>query len=146
MDLQAFLKPQVMPAAEKEVVLSSRFQNPDGSAAVFRLKGISEEENSLLRRSCQRPEKGLEGPKFYRERYLRKFVAACVRYPDLKDETLQRSWGVIGEEALLGAMLTAGEYARLLSAAQEVCGFIPAGGAEKVKSELKNGFSGETVS
>ncbi len=34
-------------------------------------------------------------------------------------------------------MLTAGEYAKLLRAAQEVCGFITAGEADGVKSELK---------
>ena len=42
-------------------------------------------------------------------------------------------------------MLTAGEYAKLLRAAQEVCGFITAGEADGVKSELKNGLSGETA-
>ena len=42
-------------------------------------------------------------------------------------------------------MLTAGEYAKLLRAAQEVCGFITAGEADGVKSELKNGSGGETA-
>ena len=145
MDLQAFLKPQVLPAAEADVVLSGRFKGADGEPEAFHLKGISEEENAFLRRSCQKPGKGLEGPGFDRERYLRKFTAACVTWPDLKSEALQRSWGVIGEEALIGAMLTAGEYAKLLRAAQEVCGFITAGEADGVKSELKNGLSGETA-
>ena len=146
MDLQAFLKPQVMPALEKTVVLSERFRGADGKPAAFRLRGISEEENSALRRACQRPGKGLEPPRFDREGYLRKFAAACVVEPDLKNGELQRSWGVLGEEALLGAMLTAGEYARLLSAAQEVCGFTSGAEADGLKRELKNASGGGTAS
>ena len=92
MDLQAFLKPQVLPAAEADIVLSGRFRGADGEPEAFHLKGISEEENAFLRRSCQKPGKGLEGPGFDRERYLRKFTAACVTWPDLKSEALQRSW------------------------------------------------------
>ena len=91
MDLQAFLKPQVLPAAEADIVLSGRFVGADGEPEAFHLKGISEEENAFLRRSCQKPGKGLEGPGFDRERYLRKFTAACVTWPDLKSEALQRS-------------------------------------------------------
>ena len=146
MDLQAFLKPQVMPVLEKTAILSERFQGADGKPAAFKLRGISEEENSALRRACQRPGRGLEPPRFDREGYLRKFAAACVVEPDLKNGELQRSWGVLGEEALLGAMLTAGEYARLLSAAQEVCGFTGGAEAEGLKGELKNASGGGTGS
>ena len=57
------------------------------------------------------------------EEYLAKLTAACVAEPDLNDAALQRSWGVMGAEALLKRMLAAGEFARLAERAQAVCGF-----------------------
>ena len=145
MDLQAFLRPDVLPARETEVILSDRFRDADGNPVPFKLKGISEEENSRIRRSCQRQSIGIEQPAFDRENYLRRFTAACVTSPDLKSQTLQQSWGVMGEEALLGVMLTAGEFARLFVAAREVCGFIAGAEAENVKNTLKKACGGETA-
>ncbi len=146
MDLQAFLRPEVLPAREMEVVLSDRFRDQDGNPVPFKLKGISEEENSRIRRSCQRPgHNGVDAPSFDREHFLRAFTAACVVSPDLKNQSLQQSWGVLGEEALLGVMLTAGEFAKLFAAAREVCGFIAASDAETVKNTLKKDCGRETV-
>ena len=65
---------------------------------------------------------------------------------DPSGQRLQESWGVIGEEALLGKMLTAGEFAALFSAAQRVCGFLSAEEAGKVKAELKKDSPAETGS
>lgn len=144
MDLHGFLRPEVLPVREKEVVISERFLGGDGKPAAFKLRGISEEENAAIRRSCQKKGGALDAPVLDRDRYLRRFAAACVVYPDLKDGELQASWGVMGEDMLLGKMLTAGEFARLLAAAQEVCGFIRADEAGKVKDELKNASGGET--
>ena len=144
MDLHGFLRPEVLPVREKEVVISERFPGGDGKPAAFKLRGISEEENAAIRRSCQKKGGALDTPALDRDRYLRRFAAACVVYPDLKDGELQASWGVMGEDMLLGKMLTAGEFARLLAAAQEVCGFIRADEAGKVKDELKNASGGET--
>ena len=145
MDLQAFLRPAALPVMEKEEAVSERFVE-DGVPVRWRLRGISEEENALLRRSCQKRGSGFEEPAFDRERYLKRLAAACVVYPDLKNGRLRQSWGVMGEEALLGRMLTAGEFDRLLRLAQEVCGFLTAADAEKVKGELKNGCGSETAS
>ena len=151
MDLKAFLKPEVLPVREETVVLSERFKNEEGPVG-FILRGISEEENAAIRRSCQKRSDAqgvsqtLGAPVLDRERYIRKFTAACVVYPDLKDRALQESWGVMGEEALLGRMLTAGEFAGLFAAAQRVCGFLSAGEAERVKAALKKDWKKETGS
>ncbi len=55
--------------------------------------------------------------------YLASLAAACTVYPDLNDRALQDSYGVLGAQELLRAMLTAGEYAAYLDKVQEVCGF-----------------------
>ncbi len=146
MDLQAFLRPEVLPAREMEVLLSERFRDSDGNPAPFHLKGISEEENSRIRRSCQRRNHDSAAPPdFDREQYLRAFTAACVVSPDLKNQSLQQSWGVMGAEALIGVMLTAGEFAKLFAAAREVCGFISGQEAEAVKNTLKKDCGRETA-
>ena len=143
MDLQAFLRPDVLPAKEMEVVLSDRFRDENGQPVPFKLRGISEDENARIRRSCQRQTSAAEQPAFDRENYLRRFTAACVVSPDLKNQSLQQSWGVMGEEALLGVMLTAGEFARLFAAAREVCGFITGAEAQNLKNTLKKDCGGE---
>lgn len=140
MDLNAFLKQNVLPPAREELALSARFSDKSGEPALFLLEGISEEENAALRLSCCRKERG--SIVHDRERYLKKLAAACVRVPDLKDAALQASWGVLGEEELLSKMLTAGEFARLLEAAERVCGFVPF--AER-KDALKKASAGETA-
>lgn len=140
MDLNAFLKENTLPPRREELILSERFRDGEGPA-VFLLEGITEEENAALREAClKRREEG--GSWFDRARYLKKLAAACVKSPDLEDAELQRSWGVLGAEALLGRMLTAGEFARLLEAAQRVCGF---GRIGEKKDALKKGSAGETA-
>ena len=119
MDLQAFFMENAAPFREEEFPLSERFSR-NGEPAVFRLRGISEEENAALRRQCRKTGKFGETDG---EEYLAKLTAACVAEPDLNDAALQRSWGVMGAEALLKRMLAAGEFARLAERAQAVCGF-----------------------
>lgn len=112
MDLQAFLSEHVPPFAEEEVKVSDRFPP-------FRIRGISEEENARLRAACRKnQEDSLDS-----DCYLTKLTAACVTEPDLENASLQRSWGVMGADALLKRMLSAGEFANLLYRVQVVCGF-----------------------
>ena len=135
MDLQGFLMEDVLPPREETLILSERFGGP------FKVAGVSEEENAALRAACRR--RSENGVAFDRERYLKKLAAAAVREPDLKDAALQQSWGVLGEEALLSKMLTAGEFAKLLVAVERVCGF---GAPDGRKNALKKVSAGETAS
>lgn len=48
---------------------------------------------------------------------------ASVVFPDLNDADLQDSWGVVGAEALLKAMLTPGEIVDLENAVQSAAGY-----------------------
>lgn len=132
MDLQAFLMENAPMPQNKEVLVSKRFL-VDGKPALFRLRAVSEGENVALRRACRvkspdRPDGVLD-----RDRYLLKLAAASVVWPELKNTALQDSWGVRGEEELLSRMLTAGEFATLLAAVREICGFEE----ERLKEQLK---------
>lgn len=128
MDLQAFLRENVGGPEDREVRVSGRFAEP------FVVRGISEEENAGLRAGC-RKNGGLDGVDA--DRYLARLAAACVVSPDLENAALQRSWGVMGTEALLKRMLSPGEFAKLLEAVQEVCGFDVA--VREMAEQLKNG-------
>ncbi|MNN89462.1 Phage XkdN-like protein [compost metagenome] len=46
-----------------------------------------------------------------------------MTFPDLKNAELQKSYGVMGAEALLHKMLLPGEYANLVQKVQELNGF-----------------------
>ncbi len=128
MDLQAFLKENVAGQEDREVRVSERFSEP------FVIRGITEEENAGLRTGC-RKNGGFDGVDA--ERYLTRLAAACVVSPDLESAALQRSWGVLGAEALLRRMLSPGEFARLLEAVQEICGFDVT--VREMADQIKNG-------
>ena len=141
MDLSAFLMENALPPEEREVVISNRFLQ-DGEPVKFRLRSISEGENLRLKKSCRlktpdRPDGILD-----RDRYLLKLAAAAVVSPDLKDASLQQSWGVMGEEELLLKMLSAGEFAALLAEVKAVCGFEH---RPELKETLKKSSAGETA-
>ena len=55
--------------------------------------------------------------------YMGKLAAKCTVFPDLNDKELQDSYGVMGADSLLKAMLTPGEYAGYLDKVQELNGF-----------------------
>ena len=139
MDLKAFFMENVGEMGEEEIVVSDRFKNEKNEPVPFRVKAITEMENAEIRKSCQRRTRGKNGilnTETDIDLYLAKLVAACILYPDFKDAALQKSWGVLGADALLRRMLTAGEFSSLLASVQEVCGFDRT--LDEVKDEIKN--------
>ena len=61
--------------------------------------------------------------RFDGNRYSALLAAESVVYPDLHDAELQKSYGVMGADKLVVAMLTAGEFTRLSEAVQQASGF-----------------------
>ena len=122
MDLKAFLMENAVLPEVREAVISERFLE-DGEPVRFRLRALSEGENIRLKKSCRQKSPDRPDGILDRDKYLLKLAAAAVEYPDLKDASLQQSWGVRGEEELLSKMLTAGEFAALLAEVKAVCGF-----------------------
>lgn len=128
MSLSAFLAENALPMESTRFIASPRFRDKDGTPAAWELRAVSGTEDEALRKACakQVPVAGRKGQ--YRretdyELYLGKLAAACTVTPNLNDKSLQDSYGALGADALLKAMLTSGEYAAYLAKVQEVCGF-----------------------
>ncbi|MBM6828764.1 phage portal protein [Anaerotignum lactatifermentans] len=111
MEQSIFLKEKALPMGEKEILISGRFQE-EGRELPWRIRAMSQKENVEIQNS-----------RMWREKeYLAEVIAACVVFPDLKDAALQDSYGVLGAGRLLEKMLTAGEFAMLQEAVEEING------------------------
>ena len=73
---------------------------------------------------------------FDNEAFAMDMALKSIVYPNLDDAELQDSWGTIGAEDTLKAMLTPGELTDLYSAVAQVCDF-EAGMDDKIK-RVKN--------
>lgn len=128
MSLSAFLAENALPAEGVRFAPSKRFLDGKGAPILWELCPINGTEDEALRKSCARrvPVAGRKN-QFQNETdyelYLGKLAAACTKYPNLNDKTLQDSYKALGADQLLKTMLTPGEYAAYLGKVQEVCGF-----------------------
>ena len=124
MSLSAFLAQNAVRTEHVLFAVSPRFVDEDGEAEQWEIRCLTAAEDESLRRSCARcvPVPGRRG-QYMSETdaglYLGRLAAACTVYPDLNDRSLQDSYGVMGAEELLRAMLTAGEYAVYLDKVQD---------------------------
>lgn len=137
-DLQSFFSQNAELESVVEFVVSKRFKK-NGEPIVWKLRTITEDENTAIRKSATRMVKGKSGARVSEtdpEEYLSKLAAASVIYPELKDSELQHSYGVMGAESLIRKMLLAGEYAALLQKVQEINGFDA--DINEVAAEIKN--------
>jgi hypothetical protein len=138
-DLSVFFAQNASMDVTEDFVVSDRFKDKDGGAVPWKLRGLPEEENEECRRAATRKVKGKGGamiPETNPEEYLAKLVVSSVVFPNLKDATLQKSYGVMGAEALVRKMLLAGEYAALVQKVQELNGFDKS--MEELVDEVKN--------
>lgn len=116
--LQAFLNP--IQAENREVIVSSRFQE-NGKPVPFVIRPITQEENKqLIKKHTKKDKKGNDT--FDRAEYVSELTASAVVFPDLTNAELQKAYGVLGASALLQKMLYVGEYAELAQAVQELSG------------------------
>lgn len=111
MEQSIFLKERALPMGEMEVLVSDRFRE-NGKELPWRIRAMSQKDNLEIQNSRIWQEK----------EYLAEVIAACVVFPDLKDAALQDSYGVLGAGRLLEKMLTAGEFAALREAVEEING------------------------
>ncbi len=109
MENRIFYGENALPFPEKEFVLSKRFQEK-GKEITWKIRALSQKENEEIGKRKGNNE----------NEYLTAVLAECVVYPDLKEVSLQDSYGVMGQEALLLEMLTTGEFAALEAAAEEI--------------------------
>lgn len=140
MDLQAFFMENAEKTEQVTFVASKRFVK-DGKPVPWIIRCITGEQDDAIRASCMRRVQvpGRKG-QFTREidanAYVCKLAVASTVYPNLNDQALQDSWGVMGAEALLKTMLNPGEYADYAAKVQEVCGFDAS--MDELVDEAKN--------
>lgn len=101
----------------------------NGNPLEWEFRHITSRKNEEIREKCT-VEVSVPGkPNMYRQRlksglYIQKMIAASVVVPDLLDEELQNSYGVITPEDLLMAMVDdPGEYNELAAFVQKFQGF-----------------------
>lgn len=126
MSLQDFFAQNVQSEITEDVVVSDRFKDKEGKPIKWKLKTLTEEENSAIRKSATRTVKGKNGARTQetnQDEFVAKLAVASVVYPELQNAELQQSYGVLGADTLLKKMLLAGEYANLLIKVQELNGF-----------------------
>lgn len=140
-DLSCFLAQNALKAENVKYVASRRFLDKAGKLVEWEIQAITSTEDEALRRECTKrlPVAGKKG-QYTQETdynlYLGKLAARCTVFPNLKDQELQDSYHVMGEDALLKSMLTAGEYANYLEKVQGVNGFdVP---MDELVDEAKN--------
>lgn len=128
-DLRAFMVENVQMAQNVLYEASPRFKDPEtGKAVLWELRCMGAEEEETIRKDCTKrvPVPGRRG-QYTQETdmtaYLNRVVASCVVSPDLSDASIQDSWSVMGEVALLKTMLLSGEFAALAAKVQEINGF-----------------------
>lgn len=115
--LSCFLAQNAEKRKNRMVVISDRFRDGEGPVE-WEIRSISADEDEALRKACTKQvqvpgKKGQFTQTFDANAYLGKLAAAAVVFPDLKNAELQNSYGVMGAEQLVKAMLYKDEFDRL---------------------------------
>ena len=138
-ELSAFFAQNAASELTEEFVVSERFKDKEGKPIPWILRSMTEAENEEIRKTATKRvqvKKGVYTQETNPEEYVAKLVVASVVFPNLKDAELQKSYGVMGAEALLRKMLLPGEYASLGQKVQELNGFDQS--MEDLMDEVKN--------
>lgn len=139
-DITVFLKENAKEQAPILYEASKRFKDADGEPMKWELRCLTNDEiDQIAKRNTKRvPIKGTRDFKEVRdnEQFAMDMAVKSITFPALDDEKLQESYGTIGAEATLRAMLTPGELADLVLAVNEASGF-ETGMNDKVKA-VKN--------
>lgn len=138
--LSAFMAQNAKKVDNRKVVASPRFVGEDGKPMEWEICCIKASENQKLRKDSIRniPVAGKRGQftqDFDTAVFQAKLAVKCTVFPDLNDAELQESYGVMGAEALISAMLTPGEFDNYILAITELNGFNSEG---ELVDEAKN--------
>ena len=138
--LSAFMAQNAKKVENRKIVASTRFVGEDGKPMEWEIACITAGENQKIRKSCMKsvPVNGKRGQytqEFDTATYQAKLAVKCVVFPDLNNAELQESYGVMGAEQLISAMLMPGEFDELISTILELNGFTDMG---EMVDEAKN--------
>lgn len=140
-DLSCFLAQNAVKAENEKFAASRRFLDKNNKPVEWEIQAITSTEDEALRKECTKRvpvvgKKGQHTQETDYNKYLGKLAARCTVFPNLNAQELQDSYHVMGADALLKAMLTAGEYAGYLEKVQQVNGFDAT--LEELEEEAKN--------
>ena len=125
-NLQAFFAQNAEVTTNIKEIISTRFKDSKGSVIPFEFRALNSEEDKNIKKSCMKKvkmKKGVYQDELDIDTYTCKFLAASIVFPDLKNEELQKSYGVIGEVDLLRTMLLPGEFTEASLIAQSINGY-----------------------
>lgn len=127
-DFSAFLAQNKVKQENIKFAVSKSFIGADGKPIEWELRPVTADEDEAIRRAATKKTKVPGRSNQYTSEmdantYLAKLTAASVVFPDLKNAELQNSYKVMGEDALLKAMLTGGEFIALSGKVAEINGF-----------------------
>ena len=115
--LSAFLHPAV-PTEEKELVISKRFLGADGKPVPFKIRALTQEENSSLLKASTRKKK--VGQQWQDEmdanEYSSRMIVAATVFPDFHSAELCENYNTKDPVQVPGKMLLAGEFLKLITA------------------------------
>ncbi len=122
--LSAFLHP-VSLGEEREVVISSRFQDGEGNSVPFRIRPVTQWENDSITRLSRRTQKvnGVLQDYLDTVEYNRRLVVAATIIPDFQNKELCKQYGTLDPLELPAKMLLSGEFRKLLTEILDVSGF-----------------------
>lgn len=146
-DFSAFLAQNKIKKENVKFVASQAFTEDGkpvkdgGKPLEWEIRALTSKEDDTLRKQSTKQVKVVGKSGVYRSEmdaatYIGKLAAACTVFPDLNNKELQDSYGVMGADELLKAMLSPGEYAEYCNKVSEVNDF-DVDNAELVK-EAKN--------
>lgn len=122
-NLSCFLAGNAAKRENRKLVVSERFRDKNGPVE-WEIRPISAAEDEQLRKACTKrvPVPGKKNQytqDFDANGYLTKLAAKAVVFPDLNSAEIQDSYGVMGAEQLIKAMLYKDEFDRLTEALVE---------------------------
>ena len=116
----AFLKTNKIEKENELIPVSNSFVDEDGNPILWEVRQLSNDEMKYIKKTCvkqNRDKRGNVTVETDTDKMVGLMAAMSTVYPDLKNAELQNSYGVMGEVALLEAMLSVGE---LLAYQQEI--------------------------
>ena len=138
--LSAFLKENKIKREAYEYVASKDFVDSDGNPIPWKIRPLTNEELDNLRDRFTKRVKNKMTQKteevFDKEGFTMEMATTAIEFPPLDDAQLQESYGVVGADSLLNAMLTPGELQDLFLAVNEASDF-EVGMDQKIK-QAKN--------
>ena len=113
--LSMFFKENVEVRPNRKVVVSERFKDENGKPLEWEIRSITVDEDDAIRKECTKRvpivgKKGQFTQDFDSNTYILKLTATSIVNPNLNNEQLQNSWGVMSATQLLSKMLYADEY------------------------------------